>query len=178
MNFMKTFNTLTLALALGLIQPLVSNADDWFRLSWRGTVYTTGANGQVVSKSFSEKDFIQNVATANGLDAKTLAFVYRPGKHDTVVVNVATGTFVADVIQMENLFQQVSNAGQTKIVRQAFLFDEQRGQIGSAFGTETAKYDTSGAFISDSFHGTFQYSIADNDPYSDVPAWLAGVTPP
>src|SRR6266576_3165830 len=114
---MKTLNMLAFAMALSQIQPLVSHADDLFRLSWHGTVYTTGANGQVVSKSFSEKDFVQKVATDRSLDPRSLVFVYRPAKHDAAVVYASNGGFVSDVIQMENAFQQVSNPNQTKIVR-------------------------------------------------------------
>src|SRR5882762_1916262 len=97
-------------LALALIGPLVANGDDLFRMTWRGTSYTTGANGQVVSKSFSEKDFVQQVATNNGLDPKTLVFVYRAAKRDTAVVLATNGQFISDVIQMENNFTDITNS--------------------------------------------------------------------
>lgn len=160
---MKKNRTLGIIIAFGLLQPLISTADDLFRLSWRGTVYTTGANGQVSARSMSERDFVNRVASDNGLDPRTLVFVYRADKHDTAVVFAATGGFVADVIQMEYQFTEVSNTTQTKKVRQAFLFDESHnGALGSAFGTETAKRDTNGNLISLSFKGTFQYSIPEN----------------
>src|SRR5437879_2276790 len=95
---------MAMALPLGLMQPLVGSADDLFRLTWHGTVYSTDANGQLVARTASEKDFIQKVASDNGLDPKSLAFVYRPNKHDTAVVDAASGAFVADVIQMEHNF--------------------------------------------------------------------------
>jgi hypothetical protein len=157
---MKIRNVLACGLTLSLLQPFLAKADDLFKMSWHGTAYTTSDSGQVVARPFSEKDFIQKVATDNGIDPKTLAFVYRPQHHDTVVVRINDGWW-ADVIQMEYSFTEVSNSTQTKLVRQSFLYNDEQGStpIGSAFGMETAKYNSDGALISDSFHGTFQYSI-------------------
>jgi len=159
---MRTKQLFTIALTLGLIQPFVSQADDLFRMSWRGTVYTTGENGKVVAKAFTEKDFVNRIAVNNGLDPKTLVFVYRPQKHDTAVVVAATGQFVGDVIQMEYSYTEVSDTTQTRIVRQAFIFDEEHsGAIGSAFGTETIRWGSEGALLSSSFRGNFQYAIPE-----------------
>src|SRR5258708_31015150 len=119
---MKSFNALGIVTVLVLIQPLASHADDLFRLSWRGTVYTNGPSGQVMSRSFSEKDYVQQVAADNGLDPKALVFVYRPNQHDTAVVRLADGAFVSDVFQMEINFTEVGNTNQSKLVRLAFLF--------------------------------------------------------
>jgi hypothetical protein len=154
---MRAKQLLALALTLGLIQPLVSQADDLFRMSWRGTVYTTGANGKVVARSFTEKDFVNRVAVNNGLDPRLLVFVYRPQKHDAAVVMATTGAFVGDAIQMEYSYTEVSDTNQTRIVRQAFIFDEQHsGAIGSAFGTETIRWSAEGEILSSSFRGAFQ----------------------
>jgi hypothetical protein len=151
-------------LALALIVPLVANGDDLFRMTWRGMSYTTGANGQIAAKPISEKDFVQQVATNNGLDPKTLVFVWRPAKRDTAVVQAKDGLFIADVIQMENNFTEITNSTETKIVRQTFLYDEaHESALGSAFGTETQKHDTSGNIMSDSFHGNFNYAIPENN---------------
>jgi hypothetical protein len=157
---MKIRNVLACGLAIGLFQPALLKAEDLFRMSWHGTAYTTSSSGQVTAKPFSERDFIQKVATDNGMDTRDLAFVYRPRSHDTVVVRISDGWW-ADVIQMEYNFTEVSNSTQTKLIRQAFLYNDEQGStpIGSAFGMETAKYNSDGALLSDSFHGTFQYSI-------------------
>jgi hypothetical protein len=157
---MKIRNALACSLTIGLLQPFLVKADDLFKMSWHGTSYTTSDGGQVVARPFSEKDFIQKVANDNGIDPKTLAFVYRPRNHDTVVVRINDGWW-ADVIQMEYSFTEVSNSNQTKLVRQSFLYNDEQGStpIGSAFGIETAKYNSDGMLMSDSFHGTFQYSI-------------------
>jgi len=155
-------------IALTLAGPLAASGDDLFRMNWRGTVYTTGANGQVMAKSFSEKDFVKQVAANNGLDPKKLVFVYRPAKRDTAVVMATNGQFVADVIQMENNFTDVGNTNQTKVVRQTFIYDEaHESALGSAFGTETIRRDADGNILNDSFRGTFNYAIPDqNTVYS------------
>src|SRR5262245_12824252 len=140
---MKIRNLLAWSLAIGLLQPLLLKADDLFKMSWHGTAYTTSDSGQVVARPFSEKDFIQKLAADNGFDPRSLVFVYRPQHHDTVVIRVSDGWW-ADVIQMEYSFTEVSNSTQTKRIRQAFLFNDEQGStaIGSAFGMETAKYNS------------------------------------
>ena len=157
---MKIRNLLACSLTLGFLQPTLTKATDMFRMSWHGTVYTTSDSGQVTARSFSEKEFIQKVATDNGIDPRQLAFVYRPLNHDTVVVRISDGWW-ADVIQMEYNFTEVKNATQRKVIRQAFLYNDEQGStpLGSAFGLETAKYNSDGGLVSDSFHGTFNYSI-------------------
>lgn len=157
---MKIRNLLVCSLAICVLQPSLLSATDMFRMSWHGTAYTTSESGQVTAKPFSEKDFIQRVATDNGIDSRQLVFVYRPANHDTVVVRISDGWW-ADVIQMEYNFTEVKNSTQTKLVRQAFLYNDEQGStpLGSAFGMETAKYNSDGALVSDSFHGTFNYSI-------------------
>lgn len=163
MKMNKALRT-TIVIALSLAGPLAASGDDLFRMSWRGTVYTTGPNGQVVAKSFSEKDFVKQVAADNGLDPKKLVFVYRPAKRDTAVVMASNGAFVADVIQMENNFTEVGNTNQTKIVRQTFLYDEaHESALGSAFGTETMRRDADGNILNDTFNGTFNYAIPDQN---------------
>ena len=150
-------------LALTLLVPLIANGDDLFRMTWRGMSYTTGANGQIITKPFSEKDFVQQIAANNGVDPKTLVFVWRPAKRDTAVVQAKDGLFIADVIQMENNFTEVTNSTGTKIVRQTFLYDEaHESALGSAFGTETQKHDANGNILTDNFHGNFNYAIPEN----------------
>ena len=148
--------------ALMLAPSCLCHADELWKLSWRGTVYTNGSAGQIVARSFTEKDFINAAAVDNSLDPKSLAFVYRPLKHDTAIVALADGHFVADVIQMENNFTEVPNVAQTQIIRQAFLYDEAHGlnnPLGSAFGTESIKRDLDGNYTSYRFKGTMNYHI-------------------
>ena len=152
-------------MAIGLLPAFVSHAaDELFRLTWHGTVYTTTSTGGISVRSFSEREFIQRVAINNNLDPRTLAFVYRVNKHDTAVVRIADGSFVADVIQMEYNFTDISNANGTHTVRQAFLNTEALGAIGSAFGVEVAPRDSHGNLLSYLFHGNFQFSVKGSDP--------------
>ncbi len=155
---------LRVGLALGLLQPLAARADELFQMAWRGTAYTTGSRGQIVARPFSERDFVNKVATDNSLDPHTLVFVYRPLKHDTAVVRASDGTFIADVIQMEYTYTDISNTNGTATVRQAFLFDEYHSSaLGSAFGSEHALRNSNGDLTSFSFRGSFQYSMPDLD---------------
>jgi hypothetical protein len=156
---MKMKNRLALVLSFSLLAPALHA--DVFKLSWKGTAYSTDpATGRVVARSLSEKQFIQKVAEDNGLDPRTLVFVYRPEQHDTVVMRTVPDGWFADIIQMEYQYTEVSSADQTRTVRQAFLFDEYHsGALGSAFGTETARRDANGNLTTFSFRGTFQYAM-------------------
>ncbi|HWH68010.1 MAG TPA: hypothetical protein VNT26_01385 [Candidatus Sulfotelmatobacter sp.] len=161
----KLRTTLALVIALGAMAPLVSQADDLFQLFWRGTSYTTNAaTGALVIRPFSEATFIRQVAQDNNVSPASLVFVYRPNKRDTAVVSAATGAFVADVIQMEFSFTDVSNQPGTFIARQAFLFDEaHQNAIGSAAGIERPLRNQNGTLLTDSFRGTFQYAIPETN---------------
>jgi hypothetical protein len=153
---------LWIGVALGLLQSMTVHADDLFQMVWRGKAYAAGSQGQIVAHPFTEKDFITRVATDNGLDPRTLVFVYRPLKHDTAVVRASDGAFIADVIQMEYKYTDVSNSKGTATVRQAFLFDEAHDSaLGSAFGSEIAPRNSNGDLTSFSFRGSFQYSMPD-----------------
>jgi hypothetical protein len=161
---MKKTDRLILIIAMMLMPACVLRADDLFKLTWHGKAYTSGPGGVVV-RPFTEKDFIAKVAQDNGLDPATLVFVYRADKHDTAVVRISDGAFVADVIQMEYNFTEATNSAGTQTVRQAVLYDEEHYPIalGSAFGTEKVKRDASGNITGYSFRGTFQYSIPETD---------------
>src|SRR4029077_6645266 len=146
------------ALMIGLIQPLVSNGVEMFQLSWKGTVHYTDGAGNLVSKSFTEKDVVRVLAQERGLDPDDLVLVYRPDAFDTAVVfknaeamaRAGSGQqMVSDYQQIPDVTQpdqrtDVTSADGTQTVRQSFLFDEDHGiagglQIGSIFGTEKQK---------------------------------------
>jgi|KBSMisStaDraftv2_1062788.scaffolds.fasta_scaffold74646_2 hypothetical protein len=149
-------------LILNFVQTFALQADDLFRMSWHGKVYTSGPNGVVV-RPFTEKDFIQKIAADNGLNPAGLIFVYRADKHDTAVVRASDGAFVADVIQMEYNYTEAKNSTDTQTVRQALLYDENHSvALGSALGTEKVKRDANGNITAYNFRGTFQYSIPEN----------------
>jgi len=159
---MKKYHRFLGLLVLSFLQTFALQADNLFRMTWHGKVYTSGPNGVVV-KTFTEKDFVQKVAADNGLDASSLVFVYRADKHDTAVVRASDGAFVADVLQMEYNYTEAKNTTDTQTVRQALLYDENHQiALGSAFGTEKVKRDANGNITGYNFRGTFQYSIPEN----------------
>src|SRR6266850_1206699 len=164
---MKMRNILGLAIAIGLMQPLFSNAQDVyvFPISWRGTVRYDDGTGRMVTKSYTDKDAVKTIADHTGLDPKDLMLVYRPATFDTWVYTKA-GERVADYIQLPDITRvgttwmtDVTGNGQTS--RQAFIFDEQENPIGSIIGTEKQKRDADNNIESESFHGTFQIAIPD-----------------
>lgn len=160
-------NTLkTLLLAAGLILPIAATAQDQeqYVMTWRGTAYMNNAQGKIVSRHFTENDFVEEVAANNGLDPKTLVFVYRADKRDTVVAMKSDGAFVADVIQLQYTFTDVSNAPGTSVERLAILNDEGHNiPLGSALGTQTSKFDKNGNLVSFSYHGSLQYAMPETN---------------
>ncbi len=156
---MKMKNVFAIATSVLLIQCLKANADDFFHMTWRGTAFSTDSSGRIVARPLTELQFVQKVAADTGQDPSQLIFVYRPNKHDTVVVNKNTG-WTGDILQMEYKYTDVSNGTQTRTFRQAFLYDEYHSDaLGSAFGSETLTRDSSGAIATYNFHGSFQYTI-------------------
>ncbi len=79
-----------------------------------------------------------------------------------MVARKSDGAFIADVIQLQYTDTDVSNTDASKTVRQSFLNDEYHASaLGSAFGTETIKWDKNGNISTYSYKGTFQYSMPD-----------------
>ncbi|HYG34250.1 MAG TPA: hypothetical protein VEC99_05675 [Clostridia bacterium] len=155
---MKMRSLLAAIVILSILQPVVTHAEDLFLLSWRGTQYTTNVDGRIIAVPFTERDFINEVAKNNGLDPSRLRFVYRPNKRDTVVVR-ANGAFVANVIQMEFVFTDVTNPRDTVTVRHALLFDEAHWDaLGSFFGMETRNRNANRQLVSNGLVGTVFYS--------------------
>jgi hypothetical protein len=148
--------------AMTALAGVTSQADDLFQLFWRGTFYTKNETGHIVAVSFTEQDFVNKVAQDNGLNASSLVFVYRPDRHDTVVVRASDGRFIADVIQMEYAYTDVVNPTGSVIVRHALLFDEyHQAALGSFFGLEQCTRNSSGGVTADSLTGTVLYSKPD-----------------
>jgi hypothetical protein len=160
---MKLRITLLMATAIGLFQASRASADDLFQLFWRGTYYTKNESGHIIAVPFTEQDFVNKVAQDNGLDPSGLIFVYRPNRRDTVVVR-SNGAFVADVIQLEYVYTDVTNPTGTVTVRQALLFDENhQNALGSWMGLELSSRDPQGNLQNDQLTGWMQYSIPETD---------------
>ena|SRR5690242_13540594 len=158
---MKMRTCLIFALALGFLQSL--QADDLFQLFWRTTYYARNSSGHIMAVSFSEQDFVNQVAQNNNLDPSQLVLVYRPRKRDAAVVRT-DGTFVASVIQMSSTFTDVVNPSGSVIVRHALLTDNSHSTpLGSFFGLELPTLSGNGAFANDTLEGTVLYAIPDSD---------------
>jgi len=180
---MKMKSKLTLMLAIGLFGAASSKAEDWFQMNWSGTVHYYDGSGRMVTKSYSSKDVLKTIADNNSISVSDLVLVYRPDSYDTAVVfkNAAAlahaglgpeSQVVADYLQMPDITRigsswitDVSGNGQT--VRQAYIFDEHSNPIGSIFGIERQKRNPNdNSITSESFHGTFQFSIPDDGTHS------------
>jgi hypothetical protein len=159
---MKTYRALLWLSCLSMISALTAEARELYAMSWKGTVYKSNGS-RVVAMRYSEKDIIAKVAEDNGLDARSLAFVYVADEQDTEVVFAATGEYVADIFQLEINYVEVPAADGSTAVRQAFIFNEAHGQaLGSAFGIQHNKYNAAGERIGVSFKGNFQFSIPED----------------
>ena len=129
---------------------------------WRVNLYQKAANGRITVRSFTEQEFVNQVARDNNLNPADLVFVYRPNKRDTVVVRKADGGFVADVIQMEFNFTDLVNPTGAIIVRHALLYDEAHDvPLGSFFGVENRQLGPNGGLANDTLVGTVMYSKPD-----------------
>src|SRR5215470_5758740 len=111
---MKTKHTLATILSLSLLASSLVKADDWFQITWSGTVHYYDSSGKMITKGYSSKDVLNTVAANYGLNASDLVLVYRPAAYDTAVVfKNATGMaragvssdgqVVADYIQMPDV---------------------------------------------------------------------------
>jgi hypothetical protein len=174
---MKRKMKLILTLAIGTLGIFLVNAEDWFQINWSGTVHFYDSTGRMVTKSYSARDVVRTIADNNGLNPNDLVLVYRPDSYDTAVVfkNAAalahagldiSSQVVADYLQVPDITRvgsswvtDVSGNGQT--VRQAYIFDEHSNPIGSIYGIEKQRRDADNNIASESFHGTFQFSISD-----------------
>lgn len=160
---MKMRTGLFLAVALGFLSCGTLRADDLFQLFWRVTYYTRNSSGHIVAVSFSEQDFVNQVAQNNNLDPSQLVLVYRPRKRDAAVVRT-DGTFVASVMQMSSTFTDVVNPSGSVIVRHALLTDNSHSTpLGSFFGLELPTMTGGGAFANDTLEGTVLYAIPESD---------------
>src|SRR5262249_42124262 len=169
---MKKSITKGLIAALMLTAAVTSQADDLFQLFWRGTYYTKNDTGHIIAVSFTEQDFVNKVGQDNGLDPSTLVFVYRPDRHDTVVVRASDGKFIADVIKMQYDYTYVINPTGAVIVQHALLFDEyHQAALGSFFGLEMSSRDANGALMNDSLSGTVLYSKPDTGVVYGAKIW-------
>jgi hypothetical protein len=160
---MKIRTWLLLTVVLGCIQSTALRADDLFQLFWRVTYYTTNSMGHIIAVSFTEQDFVNQVAQNTGIDPSQLVCVFRPRKRDAAVVRT-DGAFIASVIQMGSTFTDVVNPSGSVIVRHALLSDSShQTPLGSFFGLELRSLSSSGALVNDQLVGTVLYAYTDQN---------------
>ena len=160
---MKIRTWLLLTVIFGFIQAATMRADDLFQLFWRTTYYATNSTGHIIAVSFTEQDFVNQLAQSSGFSPSQLVLVFRPNKRDVAVVQ-DNGAFVASVIQMSSTYTDVVNPSGSVIVRHALLTDSShQTALGSFFGLELRSLSGSGALLNDQLIGTVLYSYTDQN---------------
>jgi hypothetical protein len=160
---MRTLNVIMSAAAMILVQAGNLNARDIYRMQWQGTAYRTDSAGHVVKVRYTEKDIIRKCAQDNGIaNTSALAYVYVANEQNTEVVWAATGQTVCEVFQFEFSKTDVSSADGTRVVRQAFIFDEGHGEaVGTILGGENSRRNANGDLIAFSYSGRFQFAFPE-----------------
>jgi hypothetical protein len=141
---------------------------DVFRISWRGTAYTTNQNGRVVARAYSEKEFIERYAANTGVDPRTIAVGYVHDEEEPAeeleIVDASNGASVANIFQFLGGLAVTSSDG-TQTQRRRFIYDEahRRVALGDMSGSERLRRNADGRIISFSYHGRFEFSIPEEN---------------
>jgi len=164
---MKINNLLIFAVGIGMGSCWAAQAQEQTNevlMTWSATGYTTNAKGDIIATNLTQQTLINKVAADNGIDPKDCEFVYRVEKLDTGVVWKTNGLFIADVYQMEYVFEDITNAADTEDYCESLLNDEYHtNAIGSTFGIKEQKRNSEGYLTSFSYHGTFHCAFPENN---------------
>jgi hypothetical protein len=164
---MKTYKMLLLAYVIGWGLSFAAQAQEQTNevlMTWNATGYTTNEHGNIIATNLNQQTLINKVAADNGIDPKDCEFVYRVEKLDTAVVWKTNGLFIADVYQMEYVFEDVTNAADTEDFCESLLNDEYHtNAIGSTFGIKEIHHNADGYLTSFSYHGTFHCAFPENN---------------
>lgn len=166
MNNLTKLFALMAGLVLSHSAPALA-ARDVFRVSWRGTAYTTNQNGLVVARAYSQKDIINKYAANTGVDPRSLAVAYvrddEEPAEELEIVSAADGSSIANVFQFLGGLA-VSKADGTQTRRQRFIFDEDhRGALGNISGSERFRRNADGEIVSFSYQGRFEFNIPEEN---------------
>lgn len=164
---MKNQTKLALITSIALIFSLPALSRDVFRLSWRGTAYTTNQFGKVTARPYSQKEILDRYVADTGEDPRTLAVAYVHDEEEPAeeveIVNAADGSTVANVFQFLGGLAVTGNGG-TQTRRQRFIFDEAHDSaLGDMSGSERLRRNSEGRIISFSYSGRFQFSIPEEN---------------
>lgn len=162
---MKNQTKLVFITSIALIYSLPALSRDVFRLSWRGTAYTTNRFGKVTARPYSQKEILDRYVADTGEDPRTLAVGYVHDEDEPAeeveIVNAADGSTVANVFQFLGGLAVTSNDG-TQTRRQRFIFDEAHDSaLGDMSGSERLHRNAEGRIVSFSYSGRFQFNIPE-----------------
>lgn len=163
LNGMNIPKLLASAAAMILLSqvPALAQSPWLFHMTFRGTAYQTNTTGSFVPISLTENSFIQDAATAGGVDPSTLALVYHiqsSGLGDTIeIVDAATGATKKILFGLyfgdDNSLGRTAatNSPLTEIRRLDYLYTDNTTwtswnshSMGSSFTTKRFLTDTSG----------------------------------
>jgi hypothetical protein len=164
---MKRQTKLALVAGLVLIHSLPASSRDVFRVSWRGTAFTTNQLGRVVARPYSQKDIIDKYVAATGVAPRSVTVAYVRDEEEQVeeleIVSVADGSSLANVFQfLDGLAVSANDGTQTR--RRRFIFDEAHGvALGDMSGAERLRRNADGRIVSFSYSGRFEFSIPEEN---------------
>src|SRR5436305_10141318 len=95
-----TIKTTIIALAAAAALQGASAQDDMFRLNFRATCRTLGANGRLDTTRLTERDIIEAATGTSNSDSRRFALVYN-ATTDSIQVADTNGTVISDVIQFQ-----------------------------------------------------------------------------
>src|SRR6185503_13891892 len=84
-----------------LIHSLPAFSREVFRVSWRGTAYTTNQSGRVIARPYSHRDIIESYAANTGVDPRSIVVAYvrdeEESAEELAIVSAADGSSMANV---------------------------------------------------------------------------------
>jgi hypothetical protein len=164
---MKRRTKLALIAGMVLIHSLPALSRDVFRVSWRGTAYTTNQQGRVVARPYSQKDIIEKYVANTGVDPRSVTVAYVHDEEERVeeleIVSVADGSSLANVFQFLGGLAVTANDG-TQTRRRRFIFDEaHRVALGDMSGAERLRRNAEGRIVAFSYSGRFEFSVPEQN---------------
>jgi hypothetical protein len=159
---------LMLVAGIVLIHSWPALSRDVFRVSWRGTAYTTNQHGHVIARAYSEREIIEKYAANTGVDPRSIVVGYVHDEEEPAeeleIVDATNGASVANVFQFLGGLAVTSVDG-TRTQRRRFIYDEahRRTALGDMSGSERLRRNADGQIVSFSYHGRFEFSFPEEN---------------
>src|SRR4026209_870505 len=100
---MKYRSKLLLVGGIVFIHCLSASCREVFRVSWRGTAYTTNQSGRVIARLYSQRDIIKTYAANTGVDPRSIVVACVRDEEESAeklaIVSAADGSSIANVFQ-------------------------------------------------------------------------------